>query len=141
MDATSETILLASKWLGSHATFYQAALCLTTPAAPVTAQRVEVGDIPFATGMDISADGRRAIIASYSGAYEFTRRQDEDWAAAFARAPRELRMPDRRQGEAICSGADDRSLYLTSKGRRQPLWLVPTRKGAAPARPKVVPSL
>jgi hypothetical protein len=133
VDATSETVLLASKSLGGNAAFYQAPLCFTTPASPVTAHRIGAADIPFATGMDISPDGRRAMIVSYSGAYEFTRRQGEDWAAAFASSPRVLRMPDRRQGEAICYGADGRSLYLTSEGRSQPLWLVPARKSAEPA--------
>ena len=76
--------------------------------------------------MDVSPDGRRAVVLSYGDAYEYFRRPEEDWAAAFARGPRLLPMPERQQGEAIGYGADGRSLYLTSEKRPTPLWVVPS---------------
>ncbi|MCU0982002.1 MAG: hypothetical protein MUF25_22855 [Pirellulaceae bacterium] len=151
VDPATGSILLAGKSLGGKCRIYQASWAwpslpndpASTPLAtgtrsaigvsqPLTAKHIALTDIPLATGMDVSADGRRAVIVSYVGAYEFTRRDDEDWAAAFSRPPRVLRMPLRSQGEAICYGADDRSLYLTSEGRSQPLWWVPAQKPAAP---------
>jgi len=65
--------------------------------------------------MDMSPDGRRAIILTYADALEFTRREGETWRQAFARKPRTIVMPRRRQGEAVCYGTDGRTLYLTSE--------------------------
>ncbi len=151
VDAAGGTILLASKSLAGGCQIFQAAwdwaaatrgqAATARPAEPtassaafppLSAKPIAHAEIPLATGMDISEDGRRAIIVSYLGGYEWTRRDGEDWAAALARPPRFLPLPIRSQGEAICYGADDRSLYLTSEGRSQPLWLVPAQKTAGP---------
>jgi len=74
--------------------------------------------------MDISPDGRRAILGTYGHAFEFCRGKDETWAEAFSRPPRELTVPRRRQGETICFGPDGRTIYLTSEKRPTPLWEV-----------------
>lgn len=138
VDPARGSILLATKSLGDKCRIYETPWAWLSPpdasgsedrdrvglSRRLTARQIAQTDIPFATGMDVSADGRRAIIVSYVGAYEFTRRDGETWATAFARPPRVLRMPLRPQGEAICYGGDDRSLYLTSEGRGQSLWLV-----------------
>ena len=152
VDPATGSILLAGKSLGGKCRIYRAPWAwLSLPNGPdsvppaigtssatgaserLTAKQIALPDIPLATGMDVSADGRRAVIVSYVGAYEFTRRDGEDWATAFSpglRASSACRL--RPQGEAICYGPDDRSLYLTSEGRSQPLWLVPAQKPAAP---------
>jgi len=75
--------------------------------------------------MDISPDGRRAIVLTYADALEFVRRDGETWRQAFARRPRTIVMPRRRQGEAICYGPDGRTLYLTSEHTPTPLLEVP----------------
>ncbi len=82
-------------------------------------------DLSLATGMDISPDGVRAIIITYGDAYEYVRREGEDWREAFARDSRNLPMPKRRQGEAICYGRDGKTLYLTSEHAPAPFWEVP----------------
>ena len=81
---------------------------------------LELNSVP--TDMDISPDGRRAVILTYRDAYEYRRGRDESWAKAFARKPRRLKMPWRMQGEAIAYGTDGRTLYLVSEGKSQPLW-------------------
>jgi hypothetical protein len=92
--------------------------------------------VPMVTGLDISADGRRAAIVTYGSvglAYERT--PAESWQAAFAKSPREIALPGvgegRRQGEAICYGGDGVTLYLTSEKRPCPLFVI---------RPAVDPS-
>jgi hypothetical protein len=93
----------------------------------LTARRVGLLNIPQAVAMDFSDDGRRAIVLTYHGAHEIVRREGEAWPRAFARPPRLLLMPLRRQGESICYGPDGRSLYLTSEKLPTPLIEIPAR--------------
>lgn len=81
--------------------------------------------VPMVTAMDISPDGRRAIVADYGNATEYVRRDGETWAGAFRRGGRRVQLPRRRQGESICYDADGRTLVLTSEGPSSPLWIVP----------------
>jgi len=95
------------------------------PAEPLVARRIAEIKMPPAVAMDISPDGRRAVVLTYVEAYEFTRGPKETWAAAFARTPRKLDMPRRNQGESICYGQDGKTLYLTSEFAPTPLLEVP----------------
>jgi hypothetical protein len=99
-----------------------------SPRAIVKAKKIATIKLPGATAMDISPDGRRAVMLSYGPAYEFTRGEKETWAQAFARKPRAIAMPWRRQGESICYGVDGKSLYLTSEKLPTPLWKVPVKE-------------
>ncbi|MEX0819545.1 MAG: hypothetical protein WD070_08120 [Pirellulaceae bacterium] len=123
VDGASNTVLLVSK-----AAFRCEVFALTIPAVSSTrtlvARSIAVISIPFATALDISPDGERAIVLTYADAYEFQRRGNEPWAEAFKREPRVVKMPPRRQGEAICYAPDGRSLYLTSEKWPTPLWKV-----------------
>jgi hypothetical protein len=78
--------------------------------------------------MDISPDGRRAVVLTYRDAYEYSRGRNERWAEAFARKPAEIKLPRRAQGEAIAYGADGKTLYLTSEKLPTPLWEVPMKE-------------
>ncbi len=104
----------------------------------LAARRVGLLNIPRAVAMDFSDDGRRAIILSYHGAHAIVRRDGETWPQAFARRPRLLLMPLRRQGESICYGPDGRSLYLTSEKLPTPLIEIPAR-GQPATRPAADP--
>jgi hypothetical protein len=104
------------------------------------AKRIAAPNLSQATGMCISNDGQRAVVVNYECGYEFTRRRNESWQAAFARTPRRIqldwRMPQR---EAVCFDEDGRSLLMTSEARQGflnsllgnnlnskiPLWRVP----------------
>jgi len=77
-----------------------------------------------ATAMDISPDGLRAVVLTYGHAFEYVRGPKETWAKGFARPPRVINMPPRRQGESICYGPDGKTLYLTSEKLPTPLWEV-----------------
>jgi hypothetical protein len=88
------------------------------------AKQVAVLSLAGVTGMDISPDGRRAIVTTYGPAYEYHRKAGETWKSAFARTGRQIDMPVRRQGEAICYAANGKDIFLTSEKRPTPLFRV-----------------
>ncbi len=125
VDAIRGIVLLTTKVFGPSCEVYQ----LDIPAGPTTeiliAQPLATIAVPAAVAMDVSPDGLRAIVLTYGDALEFSRTPDESWQQGFARPPRQIAMPARRQGESICYGHDGRTLYLTSELRPAPLWEVP----------------
>ncbi len=118
---------LIKKVVGLTSPVYELPLA-AKQAAPLVAKRIAAVPFPMVTAMDVSADGRRCVVLTYGPAFEFSRGGNEAWKDAFGRKPARIGMPLRKQGEAICYGADDRTLYVTSEGTPCPLWEV------APAR-------
>jgi hypothetical protein len=92
------------------------------------AHRIGELPIPGVTGMDISPDGSRAILATYTGAVEYRREGNGTWKEAFARPGHPVRLPLRKQGETICYASDGRTLFLTSESRRSPLFKIGVRR-------------
>jgi len=129
VDFPNRKIYLVSKHLLPISKVYVLPLVASRPGRKLTAKAVATLGISAVTGMDISRDGRRAVICNYTEAFEYARRPGKTWADAFARPPRRIALPGRRQGESICYGPDDRTLYLTSEKLPTPLLEVP------PARP------
>jgi hypothetical protein len=105
---------------------------------PVVARRI--ADLPFlwrgslppaepvgarwrgaVTAMDLSADGRRLLLLTYTHLAEFERAADEDWPAALARAPRLLRLPKVRLFEAAGFDPDGRAALLSAEAIGAPL--------------------
>ena len=123
-DPTSQTILLVSKTWTPGCRVY----ALPWPAAddhqPQVARVMAHLTLAGLTAMDISPDGRRAIVGSYTDAYEFVRGAEESWADAFLRPPFVHTMPPRAQGEAICYGSDGRTLFLNSEKRQSPIFRI-----------------
>jgi len=115
VDFPNRKIYLLSKHLLPICKVYELPLPASRPGRKLVAKAVATLGISAATGMDISRDGRRAVICNYGEAFEYTRRCGRTWADAFARPPRRIVLPSRRQGESICYGPDDRTLYLTSE--------------------------
>jgi hypothetical protein len=80
---------------------------------------------PHVTAMDISRDGRYAVLLTQENtALEYRRDTDESWPQAFSRAPRTLPLPEAVQAEAICYSPDGDALYVTSEGSPCPLWRI-----------------
>jgi hypothetical protein len=131
VDVVGRMIYLVSKTDLRASQVYQLALPTKALGKVLTAKQLVKVPVRMATGMDISPDGRRCVILTYTLAAEYARRGDETWKAAFSRPPRELVMPARKQGESICYGPDGVTLYLTSEGRPTPLWKVSERPGQA----------
>ncbi len=123
-DTTTRQVLFVSKnWTRTAQVFV-----LEWPAETDEVQTARfIGEInvPGATAMDISPDGRRAVVLCYGDAYEFTRQPGETWEVAFSRKERKIKMPARRQGETLCFGTDGRTLFLTSEKHPTPFFRVP----------------
>jgi len=124
IEPTTKTIFLVTKTLGAKCKVYSLPLNTVTQGEIVTARVVAFLKINLATAMDISPDGRRAVILTYRNAHEFIRNKGEKWAEAFKRKASVIRMPSRHQGESICYGPDGMTLYLTSEKYPSPLWEV-----------------
>jgi hypothetical protein len=125
VDPTSGKVYLATKERVQSTKIYELALPAEPPMRPLEAKLVARLDVRLAAAMDISPDGRRAMLLTDRAAFEFSRAADEDWATAFNRSPCRLSTPPRQNGESICYGADGKTLYLTSEGRGEPLWEIP----------------
>ena len=124
VDPVTNMILIVTKNGGKECYVYGIPFPKKPSTDTTVAKKIATLNIPTTTGMDISPNGQRAVVLTYGDAFEYRRKPDEDWAAAFARQPRKLRMPRRAQGETICYGPDGRTLYLTSEKTPCPLWEV-----------------
>ena len=138
VDADGASIYLITKKskknLPCH--LYQLDIPSESTTNPVTARIVCEVDIRKVVAMDISRDGSRMIVLTYDEALEFERAPDESWGTAIQKPPRQLPMPWRAQGESICYGPDNDTLYLTSENTPAPIWRVRT----APVSPATAPA-
>ncbi len=71
---------------------------------------------PQPTGMDFAADGSAAVIVTYGDVLVYSRKPDEPWAKALARAPRLLAPHGLPQAEAVAFGAQAREILVASEG-------------------------
>ncbi len=118
-----KTAYLIKKVVGLASPVYELPLA-DKPAGRLVAKRIAAVRFPMVTAMDMSVDGHRCVVLTYGSAFEFTRGDNEAWKDAFSRKPSRIDMPLRKQGESICYGADDKTLYVTSEGAPCPLWEV-----------------
>ena len=128
VDPARRKIYLVTKANTLEAKLYELPLPKKTPAKTLKAKAVAKLPVAFATAMDFSADGRRAVVLTSGNAREFTRTGKQTWAQAFADKSNTIGMPARKQGESICYGIDSETLYLTSEKLPTPLWKVPVRE-------------
>ena len=128
VDANSRKIYLATKETPLTAKIYELPLPAKSPRKVLKAKAVAKLPIMFATAMDISPDGRRAVVVNYGTAYQYARGPKQAWAQAFSQVPLAIKTPSRRQGETICYAPDSKTLYLTSEKLPTPLWRIPPAK-------------
>jgi hypothetical protein len=134
-DPGTGAVYLVTKVWSGKAGIYAIACRESTEDEPCRAVAIGTASLQHATGLDFSADGLRAIVVTRGDAFEFARSPEESWPEVFARKPRRVPLPRRKQGESICYGPDDATLYLTSEcGKRAsgpcvPLLEVPPRLG------------
>ena len=124
VDPTESTIYLVSKDV-DECRVYSMPIPSKKSEEPNIAKPIALLKVSYANAMDISPDGRRAVVLTYDDAYEFSREEEETWAQAFSREPRLINAPVRIQGESICYGTDGETLYLTSETAHEPLWEIP----------------
>lgn len=125
IDPTSKTILFVTKERESECYVYSLAWPPPKSKKAFTARHIATLKLPAVTAMDVSPDGRRAVVLTYGNAFEYIRSEDDSWREAFSREPREIAVPERVQGESICYGSDGKTLYLTSEKLPTPLIDVP----------------
>ena len=141
VDVSNEKLLLVEKRRWIHCRVFEADFPLdpktgrldvtrlpgakTDRKAKLVAKPIAQIKLALVSAMDVSPDGRRAIVMTLGEAVEFIRTGDESWSDAFKRKPKIVHLPPRRQGEAVCYGANGRDLYLTSEMTPTPLFKVP----------------
>lgn len=123
---TRQVFLITKDWELTSKVF-----ALEWPEKPSTeilkATHVATLPYPGVTAMDISPDGQRAIVLTYSDAIEYSKLEEESWAQTFSRNGRLIKMPKRRQGEAICYALDGWTLFLTDEASPTPLYRIPIK--------------
>ena len=72
------------------------------------------------TAGDVSPDGRRVALRTYTDVYEWDVPGD-DVAAAFAGEPRVSPLPETEQGEGLAYSRDGRALLLSTEGEGAPV--------------------
>ena len=77
------------------------------------------------TAMDISQDGRFAVVVTYGDAYLYRRKSGQHWIETFAQPPQRIPLPHLKQTEAGAIAADGRSLFVSTEQRPTPLVRVP----------------
>lgn len=138
VDAPARLVYLISKRTSPPVVY---SLPLTAPAgtAPVAQPVVDLANIPapsgpaaqfnlpggryrsWPVGLDISRDGRRAVVLTYGEPYVYERREGETWAQAFARPALQLPAHNLLQAEAVCFSPDARTIYVTTEGKSPPI--------------------
>ncbi len=145
LDTGRQVFILVEKVVvpGSPCRVYELSWKSSHPGGPRIARQIgslkrDQLAVPWVTGLDISPDGRRAVIATYGFVgLEYRCDPQDTWQTAFAKPPREIVLPSliegRRQGEAICYGLDGITLYLSSEKHPCPLFVLrPTAQGSPP---------
>ncbi len=74
------------------------------------------------TAGDLSADGQRFVVRTYTHAHEWILPPNGDWKSALTQAPRSWDLPKTKQGEAICYSADAMQYFISSEGVPAPIW-------------------
>ena len=138
VDTANQKVLVLTK-RDDPPLLYEVPLAPPSTAAPVAAKMIGcISHIPppsaadrlmpygayrsQPTALDLSPDGRSAVVLTYKHAYLFERGQDESWSAAFSAVPKMIPLPlpqedaGLSQREAICFTTDGKALYVTSEG-------------------------
>ena len=74
------------------------------------------------TGGDLSPDGRELTIITYAQLYQFDLARPYDFKSLQLKNPRVRDLPPLKQAESVCYSADGRRLWVSSEGKKAPLW-------------------
>lgn len=72
------------------------------------------------TSFDISSDGKKAIVLTYTNAYIYERELEEDWAEAFGRAPQKVAMPVRSEAAGFLN--DNETFFIIPEHGHVPVY-------------------
>ena len=108
----------------------------TAAATQVAAFDIE-GVLPgarLATAADISPDGLRLLVRTYTGAHLWMRRPGEALGAVFAREPCAVPTMLEPQGESVAFVKGGRGYLTLSEGQEQPIWFFQETNDASTSR-------
>jgi hypothetical protein len=121
VDEARQRVLLLSK-RSLPPVLYELPLQPTQNDVIAVAQKLTtIPHFNWPTAIDLSPDGLSAVVLTYTGAYLFFRRQNEDWSNAFEKQPQRLHFTQLNQQEAACFGFYGKSVYVTSENLPTPL--------------------
>jgi len=129
-DPLTRNVLLVTKQL-REAFVYKVVIPKKYDGRILVAKRIGSMPISLATAMDISPDGKRMIVVGYLNGFEYLRKEGASWETVIATPPQVVKLPRRRQGEAVCYAVHSGAIYLTSEGRGAPFWMVPANGDSA----------
>jgi len=122
VDVERQEILLLTKEAPVIAGVYRLPLELNDRKQKLTAKRIASIPLTFATGLDISPDGRTLVGVTMWDGWVCQRTAEQSWGDALTTSIKRFLVPSRKQGEAVCFSADGKYLLLSSEKKRQPLW-------------------
>ena len=82
------------------------------------------------TGADLSPDGRELAIVTYAQIFQFDLARPYDFTSLQLTNPRVRDLPPLKQCESVCYSADGLSLWVSSEGKKAPLWELPVKAGS-----------
>jgi len=122
VDAVRREILLLTKESPLTTAIYRMPLDVGQKEQQLVAHQVARLPLAFATGLDVSPDGRTLAAVTMWEGWVCRRETDQSWDDALHDSITRIEMPQRRQGEAVCFSADGKYLLLSSEKKKQPLW-------------------
>ena len=81
------------------------------------------------TGADLSPDGRQLTLTTYAQLWQYDLARPFDFSSIQIGAPHKRDLPPLRQCESVCYSADGKSLWVSSEGKKAPLWELPVTDG------------
>jgi hypothetical protein len=87
---------------------------------------IKYGNQP--TGMDISADGNRAVLVTYYGLFVFDRKKEEEWSEVFARKSLQPRAHGLTQAESVALSHDGQLIFTLSEGKKERILILEEKK-------------
>lgn len=124
VDTESREILLVTKTQPFESALYSIPLNMIAGKQRAVAKKVCRAAVPFATGMDVSADGRKMVVTTMISAVLVNRELSETWADAWKKPLVVVTIPPQKQCETICFLNTGNEVLVHSEGKRQTLWKI-----------------
>ncbi|MDB4998088.1 MAG: hypothetical protein JWM74_5520 [Myxococcaceae bacterium] len=123
-DSVSKELLVATKKVGGPSEIHRVGKFVAD--TKVTTEKLVEVAVDFATGGDISRDGRFLVLRNPSAeAMLWSRASGESWTDALARKPCKLPIAKEPQGEAFAFLPDGKAYVTISEGASPALHLTP----------------
>ena len=85
----------------------------------------------LATSGDLSSDGRELTIVTYAQVLQFDLASPFDFTSLQLNKARKRDLPPLKQCESVCYSADGLSIWVSSEGKKAPLWELPATEKSA----------